>query len=87
MNTPHIEPPESDGWSAHFWFRAELGPNLSVDLVTGHNLLTDRVDAPVVVLDGIGAVVEIRDRHQLDGLIAALTDAARVWDALTPPTT
>ncbi|MCH5644148.1 hypothetical protein [Gordonia sp. ABSL49_1] len=82
--TPHIEPPESDGWQAHFWLRAEIGPELSVDLVTGHNLMTDRVDAPVVLIDGIGATVEIKDRRQLDAVIAALTDASRVWDALNP---
>ena len=84
---PHIDPPESDGWQSHTWLRAELGPNLAVMLATGHNLLTDKADPPVVLIDGIGATVELRDRQQLDGLVAALLDAAAVWDALSRPPT
>jgi hypothetical protein len=84
MNTPHIDPPEDDGWSAYTWVRAELGERLTVDLITGHNLLTDSTDPPVVVVGDPHSAIEIRNRQELDALIAALADARRVWDALNP---
>ncbi|GAB26473.1 hypothetical protein GOPIP_104_00130 [Gordonia polyisoprenivorans NBRC 16320 = JCM 10675] len=82
MTTPHIDPPEDDGWTAYTWVRAAIGDHLTVDLISGHNLLTDKTDAPVIVIGDRRDTVEVNNRRELDGLIAALNDARAVWDAL-----
>lgn len=85
MNTPHVEPPEDDGWQCTTWMRGNVGHGIHVNLMTGHNLRTEHVDPPALLIDGPDGSVELQSRAQLDALLAALGDAARLWDALTAP--
>ncbi|QTI71034.1 hypothetical protein [Gordonia polyisoprenivorans] len=47
-------------------------------------MLTDKTDAPVIVIGDRRDTVEVNNRRELGGLIAALNDARAVWGALNP---